>query len=732
MRRLFFLLMCLPSVISGQAVDTLQGEVLPEATIYAGRAASSRTAVAQQVTVLSRQSIEQLSPQNTADLLTNTGTVFVQKSQQGGGSPVLRGFEASRVLLVVDGVRLNNAIYRSGHLQNVLGIDNMALERVEVLFGPATTLYGSDALGGALCFFTKDPVMASGKDRINVGVKGLARFGTVNREKTAHVSFNIAGQKIGAYTALTFSDFGDLRMGRNTGRKGAFGERFYYAQRIGGRDSLVKNANSDVQRFSGYRQFDALQKWMWKPSARQQHILNLQYSTTTNVPRYDRLTDPGTNGRGLRFAEWYYGPQERLLAAYKSVRKLGRVFDTWRTNLSYQDIRESRHTRRFGRNDLQNRRERVQVVGFETEAERNWDNHRLLTGVDAQWNRVFSNANVENIATGAISALDTRYPDGGSTMYSVAGFVTHAWSAARDPRWLFSEGIRLGYSGLHAVFNNKDFFPFPFSEVDQRYPIASGSVSAIFNPSSRWRLALNAANGFRVPNVDDLGKVFDSAPGVLIVPNPNARAEQTYNLDLNATYQIGTRLRIEAGVWGTLFRNALVTAPATFNGLDSLLYNGVKSRVLSLQNQRRARLLGAHINAEAKWGRQLTAYGSIAYTQGHILSAEAPGPLDHIPPAYGRLGIRWQNARLQAEGFALFNGRKPLSDYFLNGEDNEQYARPEGTLAWTTLHLRASWRLIRSVSLQIGADNLLDIQYRAFASGINGPGRNFFVCLAIR
>ncbi|NJN34367.1 MAG: TonB-dependent receptor plug domain-containing protein [Saprospiraceae bacterium] len=75
----------------------------------------------------------------------------------------MRGFEASRVLLVVDGVRMNNLIYRSGHLQNAITVDQNMLDRVEVLFGTASTVYGSDALGGVVHFFTKKPLLNAQK-----------------------------------------------------------------------------------------------------------------------------------------------------------------------------------------------------------------------------------------------------------------------------------------------------------------------------------------------------------------------------------------------------------------------------------------------------------------------------------------------------------------------------------------------------------------------------------------
>jgi hemoglobin/transferrin/lactoferrin receptor protein len=101
----------------------------------------------------------------SADVLQNTGNVLVQKSQLGGGSPCDRGFETNKVLLVVDGIRMNNTIYRAGHLQNIITLDNAAMDKIEILYGPGSVMYGSDALGGVMQFFTKDPVFAPGGEQ---------------------------------------------------------------------------------------------------------------------------------------------------------------------------------------------------------------------------------------------------------------------------------------------------------------------------------------------------------------------------------------------------------------------------------------------------------------------------------------------------------------------------------------------------------------------------------------
>jgi hemoglobin/transferrin/lactoferrin receptor protein len=585
-------------------------------------------------------------------------------------------------------------------------------------------VYGSDALGGAVCFFTKDPVLADTRSFKTTGTAFL-RYGSVNQEKTAHADVGFGWKKFGWLSSFTYSDFGDLRMG--TRRDSVFGKRPFYVKRINGRDSLVANGDPFLQRFSGYRQYDLLQKAVWRPSYNMEHKLNVQYSTSSNIPRYDRLTDPGAGGKGLRFAEWYYGPQDRLMAAYQLQLKSAGWFNNGvHGTLAYQAIEESRYTRRFGNEYLDGRIEKVGVFSLTVEGTRLLGTHTFKIGLDAQHNEVNSVARRTQIITGALSELSTRYPDGGSRMTNMGAYLSHYWILPFNQRWIFSESLRGGASFLKAVFKDPTFFPFPFSTAEQQQPVMSGSLGAVYNGQKGGRMALHLASGFRTPNVDDLGRVFDSAPGNLIVPNPDLRPEQTYNADLTLSKTLARKVRFEITPWITLFHNAIVVAPFRLNGRDSVLFDGRLSRVAANQNARKARLWGSTFSAEADLSASIAVYGSVAYTRGRIENEGADVPLDHIPPLYGRVGGRWHTAKMVAETFVLFNGKKDIRDYNPGGEDNAQYAPADGTPAWWTWNLRLQYRFKETVTLQVGADNLLNQQYRNFASGINGPGRNLF------
>jgi hemoglobin/transferrin/lactoferrin receptor protein len=172
--------------------DTIKTNQLEEVIIVSKKTPKSKELIPIQIESISQKEIEFQNYQNTSDLLSNSGNLHVQKSQQGGGSPTIRGFEASRVLLMVDGIRMNNLIFRSGHLQNVITVDENLLENVDVFFGPTSTLFGSDALGGTVSMNTKKAKYLNNNSQYLSG-NVSSRYGSVNQEKSVYFDLSLAG-----------------------------------------------------------------------------------------------------------------------------------------------------------------------------------------------------------------------------------------------------------------------------------------------------------------------------------------------------------------------------------------------------------------------------------------------------------------------------------------------------------------------------------------------------------
>lgn len=712
-----------------QILLSQQAHNLQEVVVSAGKFAQEKRLVPQQVEVLSNRELSFMSQPTTADVLQQTGQVLVQKSQMGGGSPVLRGFEANKVLLVVDGVRLNNAIYRGGHLQNVITLDNSMLERAEVVFGPSSVIYGSDALGGVLHFHTLQPQLAPDSQRHSLSGSAFLRYASAPDEQAANVQLNYGRRRWASLTSLTVSDFGNLRQGDR--RRSAYGElgiREYYAGRTAtGQDTMLLNPNPNIQRPTGYTQFDALQKFRYQASTTLSHTVNLQLSTSTDVPRYDRLTE--ISGDKLKYAQWYYGPQERFMAAYTLDKQnaSSQLYDEARLTTAVQRIEESRHNRRFNQDWRSHQKEQVWVYSLNADLNKTLAAHRLQYGLEVNYNNVQSEAYEEHIGSAETRARSTRYPDGGSSMHSAAAYFTHTWQLRQ---WLsLNQGLRYSYVGLDASFKDKTFFPFLQDEVEQRHHALSGSVGAVAQTGNGWRFAVLGSSGFRAPNVDDLSKVFDSSPGTVIVPNPTLSPEYTYNFEVSAAKSFAARVHLELVAYRTWYRDAITVRNYTLNGQDSVLYEGVQSQVQANVNAGKAYLYGYSANLKADLTSYLSLSSSLNYTYGRVQEQNGEVPLDHVPPLFGRSSLNLQLKRLRTEFFVLYHGRKTLSNYSPSGEDNLNYATPQGMPAWHTLNLRTAYQLTPQLQLQAALENISDRYYRVFASGISAPGRNVVLTL---
>ena len=732
MKKLILAISAFAVIYNASAQSDSMKITLNEVTISANKFEEQKRNVAQHIETITSNEVKHSNPQTTADMLQNSGLVTVQKSQQGGGSPMMRGFEASRVLLVIDGIRMNNAIYRGGHLQNVITLDANILDKTEVLFGPSSTIYGSDALGGVIHFHTKNPTLNYTAKKIAFGGSAMLRYSTANNENTGHVDFNLGGKKVASLTSITYSTFDDLRKGYqiDPAYKG-YGDRNFYVGRNASntKDSAYQNSNQDIQKYSGYSQVDILEKILFKQSEKINHLLNIQISNSTDIPRYDRLTD--VSGGNLKFAEWYYGPQMRNLIAYEfNGKNLFTFADEIKAGINYQMIEESRYQRKFNKNGLDSRIENVGVLGTHIDILKHLgDKNEIRYGFESQMNDVKSSAHSKNILTNAETPIDTRYADGGSKMNYNALYITH--TSKLNHHFVLNDGLRFNTTKLDAKFKDTSILHFPFTSASQSNTALTGNLGIVYLPTENWKISIIGSTGFRAPNVDDLSKVNESATGAVIVPNTSLKPEYTYNLDLGITKICNSNIKIEAVGFYTIMQNLITTDKSTFNGQSQILYNGVMSDVYSNVNAQEAYLYGFNAGFEAKMNSWFSIHSTLSYTYGRIKTDSTPTPLDHLAPLSGKTSfdIKCCKNKMNSSFYLIYNGWKHIKDYRLNAEDNEGYATPFGMPSWVTFNLKTSYQVQKNLMLQIGLENIFDTHYRVFASGISGAGRNFVVAL---
>ncbi|OFX73598.1 MAG: hypothetical protein A2X12_06110 [Bacteroidetes bacterium GWE2_29_8] len=706
---------------------------LNEVVFSANKQTEKKRDLPTRIEIIDAKDISFNNPQSTGEMLFQTGKVFVQQSQMGGSSPSLRGFEANKILLVVDGVRMNNAIYRGGHLQNVITLDPNVLDRTEIVFGPGSVIYGSDALGGVMHFYTKKPEFGT-DEKTNIKSTAFARYSSSNEEKTGGATINIGLNNIASFSSISYKDLGDLKSGQvRDPFIGNFGQCLYYAERFGNKDSMVKNDKSYLQKNSGYSQYDLMQKLYFKITNKSFIGLNLQYSNSSDIPRYDRLTDFDSKKGTLKYAEWYYGPQTRLFSSLFFENNSKTLFsDNLVITTAYQNISEDRVNRKFNNVNKAHNEETVDVFSFNTDIKKELKGkHELRYGIEATYNKVKSTAYNENIVTGVqTNTIATRYPDGDNNVKSLSAYISHNWEI--NKYLILSDGIRYNYYNLEANYTDfmMNLMKFPFnSKISTEQNSITANLGVVINPGYDWKISILGSSGYRNPNIDDISKINDSkgSDNLLIIPNPDLKSEKVYNGEISISKIFEKNIQFEFTGFYSKYYDVIVQRPTLFNGEDSILYDGSLCQVQTNINKNEAYIYGWQGNILAKLNENVSIYSNYTYTYGQVESDDVP--LDHIPPAFGKTGIKYERKKLKSEFSVIYNGWKKLFRYSPSGEDNLTYATSVGMPSWHTLNLKISYQLSKNISIQGGVDNITDLHYRYFASGISAAGRNYILAL---
>lgn len=722
------------SIETLSAADTIRTFQSKAVVVSASRWAERASTVSRQITVVQQHDVRERNPGTAADMLEGTGEVYMQRSQSGGGSPRIRGFAANNVLMVVDGVRLNNLIYRTGNLQNLIQVDANSLDAAEVLFGPGSVQYGSDALGGVMVFRTKEPLLTGSKGEFRAGGEGFVRYASAAQERTIHAEADLSWGSVGSHTSLTLSRFGDLRSGGTfPDAQPTFGRRDWYVDRIGGRDTQLVNSDPHIQRSSGYDQMNLLQKLRWQMNERWTLGLTAMFTTSGDIPRYDRLFELRTaNGvANPRQSEWYYGPQFLSLNALTLTgNHIAPFMDDLSVTVSQQWYEESRHTRTFRSDVRKDQIEKVSVTNLNADArvrlQEGEHDRDLYYGLEVSLQGATSTATDVNIVGGSESRGVTRYPDGGSTYNSYAAYVQTRWEFSEE--LIASAGVRATLVSLESRLTDSSVFKLPYSTISSDPSAITGSVGLTWVPSSWLTLRGNLSSGFRAPNVDDVGKVFESKTGSLVVPNPNLGPMRVTTLEGGFAISPIDGWTFSATAFHSSLDGVMQIRPTQYDGKDSILYNGVLSQVTSLQNVGTGYLDGVALTLNGTV-KTFAVLATASVTTGRD---NTNAVLMHITPAFGMIRLTWEPvASLRVSADARWSAAwTPSMIPPVEATLNVNY--PQGGLpAWTVAGVRASYDVSRMFTLQAGLENIFDLQYRPAGSGISAPGRNFVTTMRV-
>ena len=692
-----------------------------EVVVFATRWKQQRRDVPQKISSISTEDFRLLNPQTAADLLSTSGDVYIQKSQQGGGSPMIRGFSTNRLLYAVDGVRMNNAIFRSGNLHNVISLDAFAMEDVEVLFGPRAIIYGSDAIGGVMSFNTKTPTLGLDSSILFTGNAAL-RGATANEEKSFHIDLSVAGKKWGLLSSFTRSDYNDLKVGKS-GPKDYLRDSLIVTQN--GQDFIAKNSDNLVQRPSAFSQVNLMQKILFNPNKKWLFKYGFHFSETSEYGRYDRLTQK-KNGT-LLFAEWNYGPQKwQMHHVEVELNSKTTFYDRVKLNLAFQIFKESRIDRSRKSSTRRTRTENVNAYSANLDfIKKIGVAHEFFYGVESVVNQVNSEGFSTDIITLQEQNIQTRYPD--ALWLSNAIYLTDHIQIYE--KLSVDAGIRFSQFAMNAEFDQR-FIQLPFQKINLNKAALNGSLGVLYRPIDSWVLSARLSTGFRAPNVDDVGKIFNSEDFAVVVPNDKLTAEYAYNAELSTSKTFGSVWELDITGFYTYLNNALVRRNSSLNGNDSLFFDGGLKRIQTVQNAAFVEVFGLQMGLEVLITKRIKFESKLNIQRGtEELDDGSASPSRHVAPLFTLARLSYKIEKLQVQASFIYNHQVDYEE--LNVGEQEKpylYAADKNGLpyspAWYTFNVNAQYKVNKIIFFNLGMENITDQLYRPYSSGISGAGRN--------
>lgn len=672
LRRSLLASLCAGSLLPVAGVSAaVADEHIDEVRVTATRRAVSVADVSMAVGLVSDDDVAR--NKLISDALADAPGVFLQQTTPGQGAAIVRGQRGSSVLHLVDGMRLNNAIFRSAPTQYLALVPATAVERLEILRGTPASLYGSDAVGGAIQVVTRVPTI----DSVMTKVQGHVQAGldTAEEMRLLRGTLDFGNENVVTSLSAEVLETGDRRIG-------------------GGEEPGP----------SGYEARGGRFMMSLTPDDRHAWLFDVQFMEQPSTPRIDELV-PGFGQTEPSSSEFFFAPNRRIFAHTRYLLQDGPWGLNWRADLSWQRIDDDRRTRDFQASNRRIEANRSDLTGIMVNATGDNTLGTWLLGAEYYHDRVSSSRFEQDIAGGPRQELASRFPDGAS-LDQAALFAN--LDVAVSGRAALSGGLRV--SRVDVTLPQTSVSPAAALRVSD----GSGDLGWRFDVAPGWQLLANVGLGFRAPNVFDLGTLGDRPGNRFNIPNTSLESESVLQGDVGLRFNVP---EFEVSVFAYALHyddriTSVLTGDVTPEGRDVVQsVNAADSRVRGVELD-----LAAQLTA----GLQLQLVLNYSWSEQTIASVTEPG--DRIPPLGGRVKLDWDfNA---AWRFNASAGFADAQDRLSSRDVSDIRIDPDGTAGWTILGLGADWQPDQRWAVSLRADNLLDKRYRRHGSGLDAPGRN--------
>lgn len=648
------------------------------------------------VTIIEGEETARRSPTVLPDLLRGEAGVFVQQTTPGQAAPIIRGLIGSSILMLVDGMRLNTAFFRSAPNQYFALVDPYNVERLEVVRGAGSTLYGSDAMGGVLNVITPIPRFIT--DQWQLHGRALEQFASADTSWVNRLSLQGGRSGVAMSGGFTYQDHNDLRGGGEIG----------------------------VQRPSGYDAY-AGDGTLFLERGNQDLLFSFQYLQQPKTPRFDELV-PGFGQTQPSSAVFFFEPNDRLFVHGRyRLRDPLPFIEGLELHLAFQEINDDRRSRDFGSTREDRERNRDRLIGLTLQLTSQWGEWMTFTyGGEIYLDEVTSSRVARNINSGAISTRQSRFADG-SSLNSFGFYVQD--EIRLHPRLTATLGGRFSHFDID--------IPKADREVGAHLTTSdlTGSLGLLYHLTPVINLVTNVGRGFRVPNVFDLSTLGPRPGNRFSIPNPNLKPEEVITVDAGVKLKLPRfagevfgfysdfRDKIEDALTGDCFRDGVGIVPPPCMPDDR--------RVVQSQNLNKVTLYGVEAGGRFRLFDNLDVSSSLTFTWGEEEFRDGRTvPADRIPPLNGQVGLHYRpTRRLWLEPFLRF---ATTQDRLSDRDRTDPRINPEGTPGWVTANLRLGWDMNETFRARLAVENILDQPYREHGSGINAPGINAIVSMEAR
>ena len=624
------------------------------------------------ITVLNSNTLSSNVARSTAEALISFPGVWMQKTNHGGGSPFVRGLTGNQTLLLIDGIRLNNATYRYGPNQYFNTIDVLNINQIEVLRGAGAVLYGSDALGGTVQVLTKEGLFSEGGTEFHGSILGRILSGDM--EQGGRAQLELSKERISILGGFSFRDFGELQAGGDLGEEApsSYGE---VAGDIKLKAKLGRNSIMTVA-YNGVFQSEA--------------------------GRFDQVTQRG-------YQTYMFDPQNRQLAYARFEREnQSQLIQKIKLTAAYQNSLEGRVKQRQESTIVSNEEDEISTLSFIAETSstfgKNWT---AISGIEWYWDQVNSSKIDEDIASGSRSNSRGLYPND-SEAQNIALFTSHSFTFNKIK---INAGARFNYFDINILDET-------FGNTSIQPTALVGNISALYKLHPQQAVTASINTGFRAPNINDLSS-FGSFDSGIEVPTKELSPEKSL------TFELGYKVKSEyisanLAVFRTQLFDLITRVESTFQASDS--FEG--EPVFTKDNTARANISGIELDGSYQIVPQISFYGNITYTYGQDEAKNEP--LRRIPPLNGRLGLQFQKNQKFFTGlewwFASNQDR-------LSGGDISDHRIPDGgTPGWSILNWRFGLQL-NDLQINGGWQNIFDTAYRIHGSGVDGAGSHLWAAV---